>query len=341
MRFWIIPLHDIPLGNQALTGIVKVVDQRLDKTLLTVRIDNNDIDIQATIRDKQNLLPGDKVSLRGKVELPEDFITDTGRAFDYDQFLASRGIEAVISNAQVVNLEKTKISIGLRIVRIATLVRSFIAEKLSRFIVFPVDGIVSGMLVGFQGGIPKYLSDIFRNTGTLHTLVLSGYNITVLAGFIGLLLRRLPYKIKTLVMLIGIVSLVLVSGAGVAAVRAGIMGSIALVAGMSLHSYDVFRALMLSFIFFFFTSPVTIFVDPGFHLSFLATFYIITFLPMLEEKLSWIPKGKINLRELLILACGLPIFMLPYFMYFSGLFPLVSPIANIFLVPIIPLFILA
>ena len=32
--------------------------------------------------------------------------------------------------------------------------------------------------------------------------------------------------------------------------------------------------------------------------------------------------------------------MLPYMMYFSGLFPLVSPFANIFLVPIIPLLML-
>ena len=47
-------------------------------------------------------------------------------------------------------------------------------------------------------------------------------------------------------------------------------------------------------------------------------------------------QGKVNLRELLILAFGLPIFMLPYMMYFSGLFPWVSPIANIVLVPVIP-----
>lgn len=32
--------------------------------------------------------------------------------------------------------------------------------------------------------------------------------------------------------------------------------------------------------------------------------------------------------------------MLPYMMYFSGLFPLVSPIANIFLAPIIPVLML-
>lgn len=340
LRFWMIPVYEIPLGNQALTGVIKNVDERLDKTLLKVRIDDTNIDIQVTLREKQTLLPGDKVSLRGKVEIPEDFVTDTGRTFDYDQYLSSKGIEAVMGFGQVNKVESGKLSF----IRESAVVRFWIAEKLGVHISFPVDGIVAGMLVGFQGGIPKYLSDIFRETGTLHTLVLSGYNITVLAGFIGLLFRRVPFKIKTLVIFCGIVGLVLVSGAGVAAVRAGIMGSIALVAGMSLQNYNVFRALLLAFLFFFFTSPQTIFVDPGFHLSFLATFFIINFLPMLNEKIKGSSdpghKWKDSLRETLILAIGLPFFMLPYIMYFSGLFPLVSPLANIFMVPIIPLLML-
>jgi competence protein ComEC len=184
------------------------------------------------------------------------------------------------------------------------------------------------------------LSDIFRNTGTLHTLVLSGYNVTVLAGFLGLILRKLPFKIKTILTATGIVGLVLVSGAGIAAVRAGIMGCIALFASANLQNYQALRALFLSILFFFFVSPISIFVDPGLHLSFLATLFIITILPILKEKFLFIPNGKLNFRELIILAVGLPIFMLPYMMYFSGLFPIVSPIANIFLVPVIPVLML-
>lgn len=341
LRFWMIEPHSIPLGNQALTGVIRNVDERLDKTLVTVHIDpstsSGQANIQVALRDKQKLLPRDSVSVRGKVELPEDFLTETGRTFDYDEYLASKGIDAVIGFGQIVKIEEGKFSFN----RVATIIRFWIAEVLGSYITFPVDGIVGGMLVGFQGGIPKYLSDIFRYTGTLHTLVLSGFNITVLAGFLGLLLRRFPFRVKTILIAIGITILVIVSGAGVAAVRAGIMGSIALFAGMSLQTYKVFRALLLSFLFFFFTSPQTIFVDPGFHLSFLATVFIILLLPILNEKIKLIPiYKKLNLRELLILAIGLPIFMLPYTMYFSGLFPVVSPVANIFLVPIIPILML-
>jgi ComEC/Rec2-related protein len=336
LKMWMIPLHEVSLGNQAFTGVVKTVDERLDKTLLTVRIDKSDTNVQVTLREKQELLPGDKVSVRGKVELPEDFVTETGRTFDYDQYLSSKGIEAVVGFGQVVKIQDG----GFSFTKIATQIRQWIARTLALHIAFPVDGIVAGMLVGFQGGIPKYLSDIFRYTGTLHTLVLSGYNITVLAGFLGLLLRKLPFRVKTILIAMGITTLVLVSGAGVAAVRAGIMGGIALFAGMTLQNYQALRALLLSALFFFFISPTTIFVDPGFHLSFLATFFIIMLLPLLGQRLTFITSGRFNIRELVILAVGLPIFMLPYMMYFSGLFPLVSPIANIILVPIIPILML-
>lgn len=336
-RFWLLAAPELSLGNQAFTGVVESVDERLDKTLLVIRKDEGRVAIQVTLREKQPLLPGDSVSVRGRVELPEDFVTDTGRLFDYDHYLSSKGVDAIVSFGQVVKLKEGHLSF----IRIATKLRFWIAELLAKHIRFPIDGVVGGMLVGFQGGIPKYLSDIFRNTGTLHTLVLSGYNITVLAGFLGLLFRRFPFRTKTVLVGFGIVVLVFISGAGVAAVRAGIMGSIALFAGMTLSSYSALRALLVSFLFFFFTSPLTVFVDPGFHLSFLATAFIILFLPKLNELLTFIPVyKKVNLRELLILAITLPLFMLPYTMYFSGLFPIVSPLANIFLMPIIPLLML-
>lgn len=334
LRFWAVPENTVELGSRAFTGVIKTVDERLDKTLLVVRSDDEDADIQVTLREKQSLLPGDHISVRGNVEQAEDFVTDTGRVFDYDQYLASKGVDAVIQRGQIVFLEKGSFSLT----RIATSTRMWIAGVLATYINFPMDGIVAGMLVGFQGALPKDILDMFRVTGTLHTLVLSGYNITILAGFLGLLLRRAPFRLKTVITFCAIVGLVLVAGAGVAAVRAGIMGSIALFAGMSLQTYSAFRALLLSFVFFFFVSPITIFVDPGFHLSFLATLFMVVLLPILLEKFSWLPeRGKVNIRELLVLAFGLPIFMLPYTMYFSGLFPVVSPIANIILVPVIPI----
>jgi hypothetical protein len=84
-------------------------------------------------------------------------------------------------------------------------------------------------------------------------------------------------------------------------------------------------------------SPEQIFSDPGFHLSFLATYFMIVFLPSIQHWCRFIPETKIiNLRELLVLAFSSPLFMLPYTMYFSGMTPLASPFANILFAIITP-----
>lgn len=313
-------------GNRAFDAEVVSVDRRLDRMNVVVRDIDHDAKLQLFLYETVSFLPEDRVSVRGLVERPEAFLTDNGRLFDYPRYLASKGIVGVAQRAQVLVQEEG----GGSLPRIAAIVRFRIADIFAQHLSFPVDGVIAGMTVGYQGALPDRTQDLFRNTGVLHVLVLSGYNITLLAGFLGLLLRRMPFRLRTALIIISIAMLVLVSGSGVASVRAGIMGGIALLAGLSVRTYRPLRALTLAYLFFFFLSPETIFADPGFHLSFLATAFMVLALPKVERLFSFIPKTRgVDLRELLMLAITLPLFMLPYSMYFSGAFPLVSPIANI------------
>jgi len=194
-------------------------------------------------------------------------------------------------------------------------------------------------LVGYQGGVPQDIQNLFRTTGVLHVLVLSGENITILAVFLSIILRPLPFRLRSFLTGGAIVLIVLISGAGVSAVRAGIMGIIALSAGLVRRSYVPFRALTLSVLFFFFLSPETLFADPGFHLSVLATIFMIIVLPKIDPLFQWI-STKYGLRELVILGLCVPLFILPYTMYFSGLVPLASPLANVVMAVVTPLMML-
>lgn len=321
-------------GTRAFDARVRSVDRRLDKTNLIVRDAVYGVNVQVSTSDGEGMLPGDVVSIRALINRPESFLTQAGRLFDYPQYLESRGIVAVGNNAQVVVEKKGKWSPA----RFATTARFAIADIFSRFVSFPTDGVLAGMTVGYQGGIPADVSDLFRVTGVLHVLVLSGYNITLLAGFLTLLLKPLPFKSRTIVTIAAIALLVLISGSGIASIRAGIMGGIALFAGLARRTYQPLRALTLAYVLFFVLTPTTIFSDPGFHLSFLATAFMILVLPKVETIFSFVPRTKhVDVRELLMLALTVPIFMLPYTMYFSGLFPLASPFANIVLAVVTPL----
>jgi competence protein ComEC len=321
-------------GVRTFEAKVLSVDRRLLETNLVIRDRETCEKIELFLEYSPDILPGDVISVNALVKEPEPFRTQSGRIFDYPNYVKSKGISGIGRNADIVLKDKGTTSL----VRVGTIIRFRIADILSKHLSFPVDGILAGMTVGYQGGIPDFVQDMFRNTGVLHVLVLSGYNITLFSGFLGIVFRSFSFRVRTLLIIGMIILLVIVSGSGIASVRAAIMGSIALFANLSLKAYRPLRALSLSYFFFFLLSPLTIFYDPGFHLSFLATGYMIVVLPKVERLFSFIPKTKgINVRELLMLAVTVPVFMLPYMMYFSGDFPLSSPIANILLAIVIPI----
>ena len=332
-------IHEAPIppelfGTRAFEATVLSVDRRLESTNLVILDDSFERRLQITTKEQARVLPGDRVSVRVLIQEPQDFTTTTGRVFGYRQYLASKGIVGVGRNAVVALINKGNMSLS----RVATQIRFAIADVFGRYVAFPIDGVLAGMVVGYQGGIPQYIQDLFRTTGVLHVLVLSGYNITLLAGFLALLLRGVSFRIRTAVTIGAIALLVLVSGAGIASVRAGIMGSIAFSAGLLVRTYQPIRALCIAYVLFFFLSPGTLFADPGFHLSFLATLFMIAVVPRIEQFFAFIPQtNHIDIRELTILAIGVPIFMLPYTMYFSGLFPVASPLANVVLAIVTPL----
>jgi len=319
------PFENTIFGDRAFDAKVLTYDRRLEKTNIIVQDIEHDQKIQLTTKETVFVLPGDILTVRGAVEAPEDFVTQTGRVFEYRTYLESKGIVGLVQNPTLGPVTAQDFSLS----RIPTRIRYAVADIFSEYVAFPFDGVLAGMLVGYQGGLPSYIQDLFRNTGVLHVLVLSGYNITLLAGFLGVAFKGLPFRVRTIITIIAIILLVLVSGAGVASVRAGIMGAIAVFAGLAIRTYQPLRALMVAYSIFFFVSPTTIFVDPGFHLSFLATLFIVVVLPKVETLFGWIPKtNHVDLRELIMLAVSAPLFMLPYMMYFSGIFPFSSPLAN-------------
>jgi competence protein ComEC len=321
-------------GIRTFPATVLSVNRELQKSILIVRDDDTKRNIQVTASKREPLLPGDRILVHAAIDEPKPFTTETGRLFDYQTFLLSKGIVGIAgkSNIEVVQLGKVSIP------RIATILRFKIADIFTKYISFPVDGVIAGMTVGYQGGIPDSVSDIFRNTGVLHVLVLSGYNITVLAGFLWMVLRWVPIRVRSLCTVAVIMLLIMISGAGIASVRAGIMGCIPLLGMVLGRKVRPLRALTIAYLFFFLSSPLTIFFDPGFHLSFLATGFMIFLVPKMKGLVSYLPSFKaVDIREILLLSVFMPLLMLPYTMYFSGSFPVSSPIANILMALATPL----
>ncbi len=141
----------------------------------------------------------------------------------------------------------------------------------------PHAGLLNGILFGVKATLSKDLYDALISTGTLHIIALSGMNITILADLVSLtLLRFVSRRIASLLTIVIIIGFILFVGISPSVIRAGIMGSITLLAVIFGRQTWALLSLLLAVSVMLIISPSWI-ADVGFQLSVLATLGIILF----------------------------------------------------------------
>lgn len=92
---------------------------------------------------------------------------------------------------------------------------------------FPQSALLSGIVLGNQSALPNSFKKQLQVTSTIHIVVVSGQNLTILAGFMMSLVTIFGRR-KTIVMILFVIVLYsLITGFGVPVVRAAIMAGFA------------------------------------------------------------------------------------------------------------------
>ncbi len=277
---------------------------------------------------------GDEVTLSGTLKTPEPFATDGGRMFAYDKFLAKDGIFAIVPHAHI---EKTGESLSL----LARMQRALYAGKhafmraLENSLTEPYASLAEGLLAGGKQGLGKELLDAFTVAGLLPIIVLSGYNVMIVAEAVLAGLVFMPKRYALGIAGLTIILFVCAAGAGSSAVRAGIMAVLALFARASRRTYDALRVLILVFVLMLLFNPLQLVNDPGFQFSFAATLGLILASSVFEVRLLKIPWPM--LREVVATTLAAQLFVLPLLLYQTGNLSLVALPANMLVLPVIPL----
>lgn len=276
---------------------------------------------------------GDKVKIGGALELPEAFGTDGGRSFDYPNYLKKDGIFFVIQKAKV---EKVGEGGGNFLISILFEFKRAFIGKIGEVISSGDTALMSGILLGSQDTISQKVKDDFRNSGLMHIMVLSGYNITVVGEAVS---RTANIWLSKFVSLgfggFAIILFALLSGGGASTVRSTIMALIAILGRILGREYDALRALFLVGFLMIVWNPYTLLYDPSFHLSFLATLGMILLSKRIEVKMMWIRFA--ILREIVATTLAVQIFVTPYFLWSMGSVSIISLVSNVFVLPMIPL----
>jgi len=275
---------------------------------------------------------GDEIKVSGVLKKPKNFITDQGKEFDYINYLRKDGIFYVLRYG---NIEILSTGNGNFVKSILFSVKEKFLEKMNLAVMEPESLLLGGLILGEKSAFSDDLRKSFVDTGTIHIVALSGYNVTIIAEWIMKLFAFLPQAFATSAGIFSIFLFVLMTGGSSTAVRAGIMAVLALFARATGRNYDVARALLLAGVMMILINPFVLYYDVSFQLSFLATIAVIFFAPRIEKYFQWITKS-FGLRDIFTVTTAVYIFVLPFILYKMGNLSLVALPANILILPFIP-----
>lgn len=218
-------------------------------------------------------------------------------------------------------------------------VRQFFIDRLDSLFPEPAASFAAGILLGARRSIPYAVLEDFRRAGLTHILAISGYNIIILIVFVTAIFSFLPRKISTWISLAVILLFTLLVGASASVVRAAIMGSLSLFARLVGRKSSGMRALFITAGIMILFDPRILFDDIGFQLSFAATAGILLFAERIKFFLKKIPEA-FAIRTSLATTLAAQVFTTPLIFWHFGGISFIAPLANIVILPLVPLLML-
>lgn len=307
------------------------IREKNQKLTLEVKAGNEETKILVTTSLDQDFKYGDEISVTGILEKPENFLTDQGKIFDYIHYLKKDGIYYVMSFVDIKILSHNH---GNFIKSLLFSAKEKFIFEMNRSIPAPESLLMGGLILGEKSSFSQALRQSFVNTGTIHIVALSGYNVTIVAEWIMKIFSFLPKNFGIGLGIFSILLFVFMTGVSSTAIRAGIMAILALVARATGRNYDVARALIIAGVLMVLLNPFILIYDVSFQLSFLATIAVIFFSPRMEKYFMWIPWHW--LRDIVTVTFSAYIFVTPFILYNMGNLSLVALPANIAILPFIP-----
>jgi len=334
------------VGWVALEGVVVgEPDEREGYTNLRVRAERltlpngAELEVKGLALVKADRYPrryyGDRILVEGLLETPPIF-----EEFSYHEYLARQSIHSLIRYVPVTLLAENQASpILYHLFAFKRYAQSTIANILSE----PQAALLTGILLGVETGIPDDLMGDFSATGTTHIIVISGFNITIVAGVFTRLAQQLFGRRRAFwVASTGVVVYTILVGASAAVVRAALMGLLCLWAWHLGRAAFAPVSLAATAIGMTLWNPYALW-DVGFQLSFAATVGLVLYTEPLErgferalvrftsaERAQKVV-GLIN--EPLVVTLAAQITATPIMLYHFGRLSLVTLVTNFLILP--------
>lgn len=308
------PPEEKTLHQTMVVRVEKIFDKKQSGKIL-VYADND-----------QKFIPKEKIFLKGKLIFPQNF-----GDFDYKNHLAKTGISFVVFYPEI-KKEKEAPAFWRFIFKTKQKLRLVLDEAL----IFPKNILLRAIVLGDKKELPDYLKESFNKSGIRHITAISGMHIAIFINIFMALLLSLGIKRKIcgIIVFLFITFYLFLIGFPPSAIRAAIMGLGVVLAQIVSRMPNPIRFLLFSAAAMLLISPFLIF-DIGFQLSFLATVGIIYSPLFFGKKFKKLPEV-FGLKSSFLMTLSAQLFTLPIVFYHFGRFSLLSPLANVLTVPLMP-----
>jgi len=215
-------------------------------------------------------------------------------------------------------------------------VRDWFAAKVRSNIPDPQASLGIGFLTGQKSALPTDLSEALKIAGLSHIVVASGYNLTILVRAARKLLLKVSKYLSALFSGLMIAAFLAVTGLSPSMTRAGLVSSMSLLSWYYGHGFHPLVLLPIAAAITVAFQPSYVWGDMGWQLSFVAFAGVMIVAPLLQAYFFG-NKEPGTFRQILGETIAAHIVTIPIIAISFGSISNVAVIANLLVVPLVPL----
>jgi len=250
----------------------------------------------------------------------------------YAVYLKSSGLSAVFEG----------LSDGLKVVKkpsvfsikgISNRLKRYIWKVNDRLLPWPHSTFATALITGMREEIPLNIQDRFIKSGTMHILAVSGLHVGFLIFIFGFVLQSMGLGMTIKYLALGgiLIFYMLFVGSSASVIRASIMALCGIALLLLDRDRNYLNVLSIAFLILWLLNPLSM-RNPGFLLSFTATFAILFVVPYFVLFFKQYLPDFLSIS--VSLSLGIQVYIIPVMLYFFGSFPYINIVANI---PVVPL----
>ena len=309
--------------------IINEPEQRINQQKFEFKTENIPGNILVTTELYPKYKYGDKLKISGTLKEPAVFDD-----FDYRAYLSKDKIYLTIYYSNIKLIEQNQANwFYQRIFNFKDKLRNVIEQTLLP----PQSSVLKAIFLGDKYGLSNELKEKLNISGTRHIVAISGMHMIIMSQillFLGLAVGLWRQQVFYFVLILLSIYILMI-GAPASAIRAGIMAGLLLLAQKAGRLRSADRAVVFAATIMLLINPFLLKSDVGFQLSFIATLSIIYLKPILDEKTNKLP-NPYQIKDILTMTLAAQLGTLPILIFHFGRLSLISPLANLLIVPLLP-----